>query len=104
MDTDSEVIIPPASIQQLDGETESGGEETNSGDKESHDKKSDREKPDVDYYIKCTGCSFKNIFFTKKGICVPTAVISGFQEKKEKCSTFARVDTTILALPVKAVE
>ena len=70
MDTDSEVIIPPASsIQQLDGETESGGEETNSGDKESHDKKSDREKPDVDYYIKCTGCSFKNIFFTKKGIC-----------------------------------
>ena len=67
MDTDSEVIIPPASsIQQLDGETESGGEETNSGDKESHDKKSDGEKPDVDYYIKCTGCSFKNIFFHQK--------------------------------------
>ena len=64
MDTDSEAIIPPAySIQQLDGETESGGEETNSGDKESHDKKSDREKPDVDYYIKRTGCSFRNIFF-----------------------------------------
>ena len=70
MDTDSEVILPPVySIQQLDGETESDGEETNSGDKKSDGKKSDGEKPDVDYHILCSTCSFKNTFFTKKGIC-----------------------------------
>ena len=67
MDTDSEVLIPPVcSIQQLDGEAESGGEETSSGDKEFDCKKSDGEKPDVDYHIMCSTCSFKNTFFHEK--------------------------------------
>ena len=77
---------------------ESSSEETNSSEKEFNGKKSDGEKPDVDYRIMCSTCSFKNTFFTS----VTSAVMPGFEE--EKVLNFAHVNMIIFTSNVKAVE
>ena len=101
MDTDSEVIIPPAlSIQQLDGEAESGGEETR-----SPTARSPTERSPTSTTIYCVRHAALRILFSRKkvsALSVTTAVMPGFQE--EKFSSFARVDTINITSNVKAVE